>query len=402
MKKSLFLLLFLLFIKISISQTVYELTLQKAATPNLAWKFPLSAPVYSSPVIYENVVYFGCLDSSFYALDLESGKLLWSYKTGGQIRSTATIHASRLYFTSGDGKLYCFDLKGKLIWKFAARFDKQYDFADYFQSSPVISSDAIFFGSGDGFIYSVNLADGSLKWEFKTGDVVHSTPAISGNSLYAGSFDGLIYSLSVSDGSLLWKFKTVGHRYFPNGEVQGNPVVAGGLVILGARDYNVYAIDAGKGYCHWNKTFTKGWVLANSVHDSILYLAGADERMLAAVDPATGNYIWMKDMEFLQFGQAAFGRDILFAGTTIGRLHGIDLKTGEKIWTFETDGYKTNRLKYFKEDDSYRDDIYSIIKSNEQFLEVEEELGGIFSSPAIFNDFIVFTSAEGSVYCLKL
>lgn len=47
-----------------------------------------------------------------------------------------------------------------------------------------------------------------------------------------------------------------------------------------------------------------------------------------------------------------------------------------------------NRLKYFKEDDAYRDDIYSIIKSNEHFLEVEYELGGIFSTPAISNDFL--------------
>ena len=270
------------------SQVTSLLAEDLGSTPELAWKYSLTAPVYSSPLIYNNTVYFGCLDSVFYAITLETGRLQWKYKTNGSIRSTAAVHEGRAYFNSGDGKLYCLDLTGQLIWSFAARFDKQYDFADYFQSSPVISGDAIFFGCGDGYIYALNLSDGSLKWEFKTGDVVHATPAIDGNSLYTGSFDGFVYALSVSDGTLLWKFKTAGHRYFPKGEVQGSPVVANGLVIIGARDYNVYALDAEKGYCHWNKAFTRGWVLANSVHDSVLYLAGADERMLAAVDPGTG------------------------------------------------------------------------------------------------------------------
>ena len=86
-------------------------------------------------------------------------------------------------------------------------------------------------------------------------------------------------------------------------------------------------------------------------------------------------------MEFLVFGDNAFTDGMLYVGTTIGKLHGISLKTGVKVWSFETETYRAARAKYFKPDDSYRDDIYSIIKSNEQFLEVEVELGGIFSRP---------------------
>jgi outer membrane protein assembly factor BamB len=92
---------------------------------------------------------------------------------------------------------------------------------------------------------------------------------------------------------------------------------------------------------------------------------------------------------------------MIYAGMTNGKLQGIDKSTGEKRWTFTTDGYKMNRLKYFKDDDTYREDIYSIIKSNQQFLEVEEELGGIFSTPALAGEYLVFTSTEGAVYCLK-
>jgi outer membrane protein assembly factor BamB len=153
MKKLAILLILLIIVKVNFSQVVFDLKLQKTEIPELEWKYSLPAPVYSSPEIQNNAVYFGCLDSNFYALDLASGKLFWSYKTGGQIRSTATIHANMLYFTSGDGNLYCLDLNGKLTWKFAARIDKQYDFADYFQSSPVISDGYVVFTSAEGSVY---------------------------------------------------------------------------------------------------------------------------------------------------------------------------------------------------------------------------------------------------------
>ncbi|MFZ4800191.1 MAG: PQQ-binding-like beta-propeller repeat protein, partial [Bacteroidia bacterium] len=72
------------------------------------------------------------------------------------------------------------------------------------------------------------------------------------------------------------------------------------------------------------------------------------------------------------------------------------------LWAQATDAYTTNKSKYFKADDSYRDDIYSIITSNEQFLDVEFELGGIFSTPLVVDGSIIFTSTDGTVTCLRV
>ncbi|MBK8549607.1 MAG: PQQ-binding-like beta-propeller repeat protein [Ignavibacteria bacterium] len=369
--------------------------------PSLNWKYSSGKPIFSSPVIADGMVFAGGDDNIFRALDLENGISLWEFKSNGRIRSAPLIENDLIYLNGGDGTLYCLNMKGDVIWSSSAGYEKQYDFADYHQSSPVIYDKTIFFGLGDGYVYAVDSENGKLKWKYETGGVVHSTPVIDSGKLYIGSFDGYVYALNVSDGSLVWKFKTVGHQYFPLGEVQGSPAIYNDLVFIGARDYNVYALDKDKGYCHWNKTFRKGWVLSNTVNDTALFMAGADERILSAVDPQTGKENWKKDMEFLMFGKPAFSKSVLYIGTTIGKLHGINSNTGEKLWTYSTDGYRDNRLKYFKEDDSYRNDIYSIIKSNEQFLEVEIELGGIFSSPALQDGYLVFASTDGSLYCLK-
>ena len=370
--------------------------------PQIKWEFKIISPIYASPIINENMVYIGGLDSILHVIDINNGKEKWNFKTKGEIRSNVCINENILYLNGGDGNIYAINkISGKLIWTFKTKGERKYDFADYFHSTPVLFNEVLYFGSGDGKLYAISTKNGDLKWTYQTGDIIHTTAAIDNNKIFFGSFDGNVYALNVLNGELIWKFKTVGHRYFPKGEVQGSPSVFNNMIFIGARDYNVYAIDQNKGYCHWNKSFTRGWGLNNNIYDSVLYIGSADERVLIAANPNTGNEFWNVKMEFLVFGNNAYSDSLMYLGTTIGKLHGISRKNGEKVWSFETDSYKNMRFNYFKPDDSYRNDIYSIIKSNEQFLEVECELGGIFSTPYISDDIIIFSSTNGKVYCLK-
>ena len=70
-------------------------------------------------------------------------------------------------------------------------------------------------------------------------------------------------------------------------------------------------------------------------------------------------------------------------------------------WAFATDGYTSNHLKYFKADDTYRDDIGNILRSPIEWIGAEYRMGGIFSTPAISGNSIVISSTEGVVYCLR-
>jgi outer membrane protein assembly factor BamB len=384
----------LLFISFPLQSQVHDFSVK----PVTKWIFRTGSAIYGSPVVSGDMVYFGGLDSTLHAISISSGKETWKFRTDGEIRSTPLVSGNTIFLNGGDGSLYSLDRKsGKNLWKFSAQHERSYDFADYHHSSPVLYNNIIYFGSGDSHMYAVDAVTGRLVWSFKTGNIVHTTPAMANGRVFFGSFDGYVYALDAKTCELKWKFKTVGHRYFPAGEVQGSPSVFRNLVFIGARDYNIYALDQEKGYSHWNKAFTDGWGLNNNIHDSVLYTGSSDERVLIASDPATGKEIWRKKMEFLVFGNNAYSGNMLYVGTTIGKLHGISLAKGKKIWSFETESYRKNRLKYFREDDTYRDDIYSIIKSNEHFLEVECELGGIFSSPCIDGDHF-FSQAQTATF----
>lgn len=372
----------------------------------LEWRFRTGKPIFSSPVISEGIVYAGGLDSILYAVEINSGKLKWKFKTGGEIRSTVCLYQQKLFLFSGDGNLYCIDrITGKLVWKFATKGnilgDRRYDFADYYQSSPVVANGKVFFGAGDSRAYALDVVDGKLIWVYKTGAVLHATPARYRDRVFVGSFDGNIYALSQSSGELLWKFKTIGHRYFPDGEVQGAPVVSNDVVYVGARDYNLYAIDAMEGSAHWRKTFPFGWAMALTPRDSVIYVGTSDDRVFVALDGKSGKELWRTDVKFNIFGPCVYSKSMGYVGTLMGKLFGINLKDGKIKWVYATEGYAKNHLKYFKPDDSFRDDIMNVIKTPADFIQMEYSLGAIFSTPALTNDHMIVTSTDGTIYCFR-
>lgn len=374
------------------------------AQPNLAWKFSARQPFFASPAIDGQRVYVGNNDSTLYCLDIRSGKLAWKFPTKGPVRSGVCLDRDKLFLIGGDSGVYCLDKNtGRQQWVFRTGGEKMYDQYDYYQSTPVISGDTLFFGSGDGNIYALNQHHGTLIWKYKTGNVVHGKPALSNGRLFIGSFDGYTYSLNTGDGSLVWKLKSLGQRFFPRGEMQFSPIVVKGLVFIGSRDFNLYAIDAEKGYCHWNKQYPRGWapVITPTHHDSAVLVGTSDDKVLLELRTEDGREVWRSNVKFNVFGGSVLTANMCYTSTLMGKIFGVDLRTGAISWSFSTEGYKANRLKYFKEDDTYRDDILSVLHSQEEYLEALNSLGAVYSSPATNGAYIVFSSTEGTVYCLK-
>lgn len=374
--------------------------------PAVIWKADLNAPLFGSPVTDGKKVYAGSLDNSFYAIDINKGETVWKFATRGEIRSTATIEGNSIYFLSGDGYLYCLNKEtGKEVWTFQTGGEKKYglfSYADYYHSSPLIVDDMIYFGSGDSCIYAVSRTKGQLHWKYKTGDVVHGSPSCSDSSLFIGSFDGNVYCLDLFTGSLKWKFKTVGHRYFPKGEVQGNSTYFDHTVFVGARDYNLYALNTEKGYCYWNRKFDQGWAMGTpSIKDSIVYMGTSDDKLMLSINPYSGQINWKTNTKFNIFGGVAFSDSLLYAGTLMGKLLALDQRTGAIQWVYETQGYLSNKANYFNSDDSYRKDIPNILRSGDDWLQMYYSLGAIFSRPLIIGKKLLFSSTDGHIYCLS-
>ena len=120
-------------------------------------------------------------------------------------------------------------------------------------STPVIDQDeTIYFGSADHNFYALN-ADGTLKWQFATGEIIDSAAALAcfdpeqtTRSLVFASGDGGLYRLDLHGDSyrLAWKFEAEArpevsfNRWF-----EGNVAVGpDGTLYAGNTNFTYYAI----------------------------------------------------------------------------------------------------------------------------------------------------------------
>ena len=176
------------------------------------WTFPTGNWVDSSPALSKdgNTVYVGSWDNSLYAINCADGSLVWRFETNSYVTSSPAVGLDgRIYFGSMDSIFYALESNGSLAW-------------EYFAGQPVFSSPAIggdgtlYFGDENGTLHAVN-QDGSTKWTYEVEDAVDanksilSSPALdaSGN-IYFGSGNGYCYSLSddQTEASLNWQYLT--------------------------------------------------------------------------------------------------------------------------------------------------------------------------------------------------
>ncbi len=201
------------------------------------WNFSPEGGLRSSPAYHNGVLFFGSWDGTLYALDATSGGLKWSFETGRKIYSTPAVENNSVIFASNDDYLYSLNVEdGSENWRFDLKSQNINEWIPRI-SSPAVSKNSVFIGSLNGNLYSVNLEDGSLNWLFETDDKIGSSPAVTDNAVYFGSDDNYVYALKTSDGSLIWKYKS----NHPIGT--SSPFIQDGKLYIGTMGNEIIALE---------------------------------------------------------------------------------------------------------------------------------------------------------------
>src|SRR5882762_10133813 len=155
------------------------------ATGGEKWLFQTEGRVQGSAAVSNGSVFFGSYDSNFYCLDAATGNLKWKSKTEAERRFAAKhLHGAEpaaeampdpfdfflsspvvandiVYFGSGDTNIYALDAAtGNLKWKFKT--------GDVVHASPALANGTLFVGSWDSYFYALDATSGQEKWRFKT------------------------------------------------------------------------------------------------------------------------------------------------------------------------------------------------------------------------------------------
>ncbi|MFC6590990.1 PQQ-binding-like beta-propeller repeat protein [Deinococcus lacus] len=120
---------------------------------------------------------------------------------------------------------------------------------DWTKALPALSSvsldesgDLAFIGN-DAAIYRV-APDGTVRWQYKVGDIGRAQPVFAEGRLYAASYDDSVYALD-SGGQLLWSTRL-------DGDVFSSPaLLPGGDLIVATAAGSIYRLDAQTGQVAW-------------------------------------------------------------------------------------------------------------------------------------------------------
>ena len=398
---------------------------------DVKWKFKTGGKVFSSPAVYNNVIYIGSEDHNLYAIDKVTGNLLWKFHTGGAVHSSPAVYKNTVYFGSYDGFCYAVNVgTGKLKWKFKTGGEKKVgakglwtmkpadrymdDLFDFFLSSPVIAADnhdpVVYFGSSDGNLYALHALTGKKKWAFKTSGLIHTSPALYNGNVYFGSWDTFLYAVDARTGRLKWKFETGKQPVVHLLEgIQASPTCAAGAVYFGSRDGYFYALDAGNGKLMWKYAADNSWVLTTAaVKGGMVYFGTSDTYLFLGFDTRTGKEkIRYKTNGYVYSSPALSGKTAYF-GDFSGNLCAVDINSGKLMGKFETSGRLTNAKNLLDSAGNISFDLAAKGKdlayydSSVYGMDQLYKLGPIVSSPAISNGIIYFGSADNYIYAINL
>lgn len=152
---------------------LYALDISNPATPTVSWRFATTDSVWGTPVVSDEVVYFGDLDGVFHAVSLggESGNAgdeLWSFNAEGAIVAEPLILNGKIYFG---------------------------DFNDNFYALDIATREAA--GPGSNPL-------GAGEWSFSSDGWFWATPLVYENILYVGTLNGKFYALNADTGAEIW------------------------------------------------------------------------------------------------------------------------------------------------------------------------------------------------------
>jgi len=392
-------------------------------TLSLKWAFHTGGPIVSSPVAANGVVYIGSSDNFVYAIDAKTGGLKWKFNAHGDVGSSPAVSEGAVFVVSLDGNLYALNAAtGIQKWVFATQGERRHtgpgmDYSipateimpdpwDLFLSSPTVVEGTVFFGSGDTNLYAVNVADGSMRWKFRTDGVIHGSPAVEDGMVYVGSFDTFLYALDAASGTLVWKFKTGddAQAHLMTG-IPGSATIADGAVYFGCRDANVYALDSKTGRLRWKYPTGGSWVISTpSVLGNKVIVTTSDSLKFQVLDAQNGSEVYSLPYSTYAFSSPTIADGYAFFGTFDGKLHAVNLGARSYSGEFAVPGFAVNGPRYLSADGKLKSDVvWTGDTLDDTIVNLRSKvfsMGSILSTPEVLGGMVFFGSTDGTLYAL--
>lgn len=315
--------------------------------PAVLWAFDLGAGTWAPPVVADGTIYIGTNAGQFHAVNAADGRGLWTWLGAPiPIDGRAVVSDGTVYFLDTKTNLIALNhADGTLRWSVTLH-DEQIagnpvasnPTFNHRAAFPLVIDDTIYCGSSDGGVYALDAATGKKLWRHDA-----KAPVFSG----IGRHGADILTFGTMDGSVVLLDRRTRQEAFraqTSGGVVTVPLVVGGKVIAGSRDYVLYGFNLADGSVAWRFSYWFSWIESTpALRDGLIYVGASDYSRVSAIDPATGRAKWQTPVHGMNWGSALVTDDAVFTGTVAQNVRGtliahaggivaLDRATGAVKW----------------------------------------------------------------------
>lgn len=190
--------------------------------------------------------------------------------------------------------------------------------------------------------------DGESVWDFPCG-LTFADPVLDEQRAYVGTRDGAVFALNLEGGSSADHFgfsdeRRVAWQFNAGGAVNAAVGLGDGMVVFGANDGMVYAVDRQTGVERWRVAVEEPEPRAfqqfspPALAERRVYV-GSARRRLYCLDAATGEALWSAEMPDWVRSRPVLAGGRVVAAMLDGTVHAFDAQTGEPAWSSALDRF---------------------------------------------------------------
>ena len=280
------------------------------------------ASINAAPVICGDLVYVADARGVVHAIELDTGSAKWKYETEDGFATSPLIVGDRLFIGDLAGVMHCVSTDtGKLIWK--------RDTEAPIHASANSDGRHILLGNDGADVLCLSPEDGKIIWKAQAGDRINAAPGIAdGRAFYSGC-DAHLRAYEVATGKELFDYDM--------------GLLSGASAVI-VQDRVIVSLDQGQVMCLGTDGTTRHWIYEQvedsamvygtpAVYDGIV-VVGARDRQIHAIDLNTGKRLWAFRTKGDVDGSPTISAGRVYVGSVDKKLYVLDLKTGKLIWQF--------------------------------------------------------------------
>lgn len=168
-----------------------NLTAYDAASGRELWSKKASRGFTAAPMVFGNLLLVGYNNTTFEALNPQTGAKVFSGGAGGAIYHSPTGDNGVVYYAGDDGVIKAVRTEKVIpLWQSAP--------LGPLTSSPIPAGDRVYAVSGEGIVWALNAKTGRPELKSDLGGPVATEPVLTGNTLVVADGNGLVHLLPLN------------------------------------------------------------------------------------------------------------------------------------------------------------------------------------------------------------